>query len=122
MAAGSRPASCKRLGGGGNRQGHDARNMLALAGIHPGQFVELRNFARDMHRQVGRIEAGNALHARLARQNGAAEGFLADAIGTDHAHAGNNDAREHAGFSHTVRSGLPAEKMSGQLRPEWDNQ
>ena len=80
---------------GGDRQRYDAGNVLALARIHPGEFVKLWNFAGDVYRQGGRIEARNALHTRLSCEKGQAEGFFANAIGADNAHSGDDDARNH---------------------------
>ena len=67
--------------------------MFALARVHPRQFVEFRNFPGHLHWQAGRIKTRNALYSGLARQNGAAESFFANAVGADHAHAGDDDAR-----------------------------
>ena len=84
------------FGRGGNRQRHDARDMFALARVDPGQFVEFRNFAGNVHRQVGRIETRNAFDAGFARKNGAAKSFFAHAIRADDAHSGDHYAREHS--------------------------
>src|SRR5580658_3937742 len=82
----------------GNGQGHHPGNMLALAGIDPGEFVELGNLARDVYRKVGRIKARNAFDAGFSRENGTAKGLLADAVGADHAHSSDNHARKRHQF------------------------
>jgi hypothetical protein len=66
--------------------------MLTFVGINPGQFVESMNFACDLDCQIAGIEAGNPPHAAGARQGGAAKLFVADAIGTNHTHACDDNA------------------------------
>ena len=82
------------FGGCGNGQRHDAGDMLALARVHPRQFVKFGNFAGDMYRQGGRIEARDAFYAGFAGEKGAAKGFFAYAVGADDAHSSDDDPRK----------------------------
>jgi hypothetical protein len=66
--------------------------VLALARIDPSEFVEFRDFPGNVHRQAAGIETRNALDARSAFEHGARKGILADAVGADHAHSGDDDA------------------------------
>ena len=63
---------------------------------------------------AGGIKARDAFHAGLSVENGAAEGFFADAIGADHAHSGDHYARDHAVSECPVCNGAG-------VPPKWDN-
>jgi len=67
--------------------------VLALARVYPGQFIELGDLSGNLDRKGRRIETGDALDARLAIENGAAEIDAADAVRTDYTKAGDDDAR-----------------------------
>ena len=54
--AGSRQGFGRRRQG----QGQYAGDMFALPLVHPGEFVEVDHFARDLHLNFGRIEARDA--------------------------------------------------------------
>ena len=78
---------------GGQRNG--ARDVFALVRVNPCQLVEILHLAGNLHRQIAGIEAANALHPAGSGQNSAAEGLVADAVGADHAHSGDDDAFFH---------------------------
>ena len=52
--------------GGCERQRQDPRHVLALALLHPGQFVEVRYLAGDLHRNFGRIKTRDASNSALS--------------------------------------------------------
>ena len=112
MAVRSSPRILNRFVCCGNRKRHYARNVLALARIHPGEFIKLRNFAGNVNRQGRRIEAGNAFDSRFTRKNGPAKRFFADAVGTDNTHSSDHYTREHVGFR-CLRERY--------VTPKWDN-
>ena len=86
------------LGSGGQGQGEEAGDMAAFFLVDPGEFVEAGDFARDLNRDVAGVEAGDAANAAAAGEDGLGEGLTADAVRTDHAHAGDDDAP----FGHEV--------------------
>src|SRR6185437_1093342 len=73
-------------------QRHHAGDVLALVWLNPGQFVEIADFARDLHRLLAGIEAADAGYAALARQHCPAEGFPANPVRTDHTHSSDDDS------------------------------
>ena len=85
----------QRFGRRRQRQRHYARNMLALVRVHPGQLVEVLNFAGNLHGQLAGIEAADALHAADAVKHGAAERLVANTVGADRAHSRDDDAFFH---------------------------
>src|SRR5262252_1238720 len=70
--------------------------MLALAGVHPRQFIEVLHFAGNVHGQKGRVETRNLLHARDPSQDRSTECVFSDPIRAYHAHSGNHDLATHA--------------------------
>ncbi len=89
---------CEGLGGSGDGEGHHTRDVLALPGIDPGEFVEIRDLAGNLDRQTAGIKPRNALHAGLAGKDCPGKGRLANAIGADDAESGDDDAGKHASF------------------------
>ena len=57
----------------GNGHGHGAGDVLAFVRVHPGEFVEIFQFAGNVHRQFLGIEAGDVGHTAFARQKRAAK-------------------------------------------------
>src|SRR5579872_283102 len=82
----------------GDGQGNDAGNVLALTRIDPGEFIEFGDFSGNVNWKSGSIEAGDPLDARLAGENGPAEGFFTDAVRTDDADSGDRDTWQHRSF------------------------
>src|SRR4029077_4594870 len=80
------------LVGSGHGERHYSRYMLALARVDPGEFIEFRNLSGNVYRQAAGIKTRNTLDARSALKHGARERILADAVGADYAHSGNDDA------------------------------
>jgi hypothetical protein len=93
------PRIFERLGRGGDGQRHYAGNVLAFARIDPGEFLEIANLARDFHRQAAGVEATDPLDARFSCENRLGKGRVANAIGANDAHAGDDDAWKHASFN-----------------------
>src|SRR5438270_13492320 len=69
--------------------------MFALVGINPGKFVEVLQFARNLHRNVFGIEARDPPYPALAIQKGAAKRGVAVAIRTERAHPGDHYSAWH---------------------------
>src|SRR4051812_20509960 len=89
--------------------------MFTLARVHPCEFIEILNFTADVYWKKRWVEAGDSFDARVACENCAAEGVLTNAIGADHAHAG--DYRSfHCGSEFTER-GLSELSKAGDKAP-----
>jgi hypothetical protein len=69
--------------------------MLAFPHIDPGEFVEVRDFARNLDGQRRRIKTRNAFHAGFACQNGATESLFAYSVGADNTHSTNHYPGKH---------------------------
>jgi len=74
---------------------HGARDVLAFVRVHPGELVEVFEFAGNVYRQPIRIEAGNAAHAAFAGQQRAAELGIPQTVRTQTAKAGDHYATRH---------------------------
>ena len=100
---GSRVNSRGRQRLGRRRQGQrqHARNMLAFPLFHPGQFVEVRNFARDLHLNFRRIETRNAPNPALPLQDSRGERSIPHAIRAYRPHA-----RDHHTSFHSITPAL----------------
>src|SRR6185312_418081 len=85
----------KRFIRGSNGQRHRARDMFAFASFDPGEFVEVGDFTRDLHRQIAHIKARDALHSAFPRKNRAAECILSDSVWAYDAHTCDNSALSH---------------------------
>ena len=87
------------LGRRGNRQRHNARHVLTLARVDPPRLIEFRDLSRDVYRQIGWIEARNSFDARFANKQRAAKGLFTNAVRTDYAQTGDDDAWNHRLFA-----------------------
>jgi hypothetical protein len=93
--------------------------VFALARVHPGQFVKLRNFAGDVYRQGRRIEAGDTLHTRFSGEKSETKSFFAYTVGADNAHSSDDDPRDHRFLCTERRSGF-ARKAAAQSKDPYN--
>src|SRR6185437_9003554 len=92
---GLEPGVFDRFIRGGNCQRHRARDVLTFACIDPSEFIEVGNFAGDLHRQIAYIKARDALHSALTCENRAAECIFADSVWAYYAHTCDDGALCH---------------------------
>src|SRR5882724_6145093 len=85
-AGSSKGFACSR-----DRERQDARHVSAVFFVHPGEFVEAGNLARDLNVEFAGIETRDAPHAAAAFEDGLRESRAADAVRADHPHAGDDD-------------------------------
>ncbi len=77
------PRGLKRLARCRDCQRRHARNVRPVFRRDIIVFDEAFHFARDAHRQIGRVEARDRSHAAGAVPGGFPERFRSDSIGTD---------------------------------------
>ena len=81
------------FGDGGRGQRHGARDVRPVLHLHPDLLIEFGgHFARNLHGESGRIEAGDAFHPAHAVARGLPEIFPPNAVGTDRADSRNHNA------------------------------
>src|SRR5919201_717767 len=81
--------------GSRNGHGHYARDVLALFGVNPGEFVKIFHFTCNVHGQMAGIETRDAAYAAFSGEHCTAECVSADAIGAYDPHTSDNCPRIH---------------------------
>src|SRR5690348_14336648 len=69
--------------------------MLAFARIDPCELIEISDLTRNLHRQITRVKARDALYPAFSREYRAAECIFSNSVWAYYTHTSNDGAFGH---------------------------